>query len=329
MIRNLRKQKLKDFRKFVYHIWDGDEFERRWVEFMVDYDISEKDAWIMRMYELRKKWSRAYTKGRYFLGMQSNQRSESLNSRLHKNLDRRMSLVDLLEHSDHCLSRIRKNEAELDATASDIVPFTKLAAEPLERSAALIYTQVMFKKVKQQIEQLLKWEVAEVTKNDDVVLYTVARKESRHVTYDVSSLAHGPWCGDCLTCDPVLAAAGSAFRAVDGVSVFPATLAGLDLEVLGPCSASASTRRAPSPGGFPPPLSSSPLRPHAKPGRVNPRRPKPKPTTNSRATGQGGQPGQGHLGALVGRGGGRGRGGDDGARFPPPFPCPLPSAELR
>uniref|UniRef100_A0A8I6Y6F0 Protein FAR1-RELATED SEQUENCE n=1 Tax=Hordeum vulgare subsp. vulgare TaxID=112509 RepID=A0A8I6Y6F0_HORVV len=182
MIRNLRKQKLKDFRKFVYHIWDVDEFEKRWVEFMVDYDISEKDAWIMRMYELRKKWSRAYTKGRYFLGMQSNQRSESLNSRLHKNLDRRMSLVDLLEHSDHCLSRIRKNEAELDATASDTVPFTELAADPLEKSAALIYTPVMFKKVKQQIEQFSKWEVTEVTKNDDVVLYTVARKESRHAT---------------------------------------------------------------------------------------------------------------------------------------------------
>nr|XP_040251966.1 protein FAR1-RELATED SEQUENCE 5-like [Aegilops tauschii subsp. strangulata] len=82
MIRHLRKQKLKDFRKFVYHIWDVDEFERRWVEFMVDYDISEKDAWIMTMYELRKKWSRAYTK-----------------------------------------------------------------ADPLERSAALIYTPVMFKKL--------------------------------------------------------------------------------------------------------------------------------------------------------------------------------------
>uniref|UniRef100_A0A8I6Y6R8 Protein FAR1-RELATED SEQUENCE n=1 Tax=Hordeum vulgare subsp. vulgare TaxID=112509 RepID=A0A8I6Y6R8_HORVV len=146
----------------------------------------------MRMYELRKKWYRAYTKGRYFLGMQSNQSSESLNSRLHKNLDRRMSLVDLLEHSDHCLSRIRKNEAELDATASDTVPFTELAAEPLEKSDALIYTPVMFKKVKQQIEQLSKWEVAEVTKNDDVVLYTVARKESRHVTYDVRFDMAGP-----------------------------------------------------------------------------------------------------------------------------------------
>ncbi|XP_073363713.1 uncharacterized protein [Aegilops tauschii subsp. strangulata] len=82
MIRHLRKKKLKDFRKFVYHIWDVDEFERRWVEFMVDYDISEKDAWIMTMYELRKKWSRAYTKD-----------------------------------------------------------------DPLERSAALIYTPVMFKKL--------------------------------------------------------------------------------------------------------------------------------------------------------------------------------------
>ncbi|KAE8782466.1 polyadenylate-binding protein 2-like [Hordeum vulgare] len=69
----------------------------------------------------------------------------------------------------------------------------ELTTEPLEKSAALIYTRVMFKKVKQQIEQLSKWEVAEVTKNDDVVLYTVARKESRHVTYDVRCCVSTRW----------------------------------------------------------------------------------------------------------------------------------------
>ncbi|KAM0838344.1 hypothetical protein ACQ4PT_061034 [Festuca glaucescens] len=146
MIRHLRKTKLSDFRKFVYYYRNVDEFESRWADFLEEYEITEKDAWINRMYELRKKWSRAYTKDRYFLGMQSNQRSESLNSRIHKNLDRRMSLADLLGHTDHCLWRIRKNEAELDARASQTVSFTELDAAPLLRSCANIYTPVMFKK---------------------------------------------------------------------------------------------------------------------------------------------------------------------------------------
>ncbi|KAM0873983.1 hypothetical protein ACQ4PT_037721 [Festuca glaucescens] len=94
-------------------------------DFVEEYEITEKDAWINRMYELRKKWSRAYTK-------------------------------------DHCLWRICKNEAELDARASQTVPFTELDAEPLLRSSAHIYTPVMFKKVKHQIDQMPKWEVAKV-----------------------------------------------------------------------------------------------------------------------------------------------------------------------
>lgn len=192
MIRHLRKTKLSDFRKFVYYYRNVDEFESRWADFLEEYEISEKDAWINRMYELRKKWSRAYTKDRYFLGMQSNQRSESLNSRIHKNLDRRMSLADLLEHTDHCLWRIRKNEAELDARASQTVPFTELDAEPLLRSSANIYTPVMFKKVKQQIDQLPKWGVAKVTKQDAVVVYAVALKERRDVIYDVKLTMAGP-----------------------------------------------------------------------------------------------------------------------------------------
>ncbi|XP_024314911.1 protein FAR1-RELATED SEQUENCE 5 [Brachypodium distachyon] len=162
MIRHLCNPKLGDFRKFVYHAMKVDDFERRWVEFKDKYEITEKDEWINRMYELRKKWSKAYTKGRYFLGMQSNQRSESLNSRLHKNLDRRMSLVDLLEHYDLCLSRIRRNESQLDAEASQTVPFTDLHAEPLERSAARTYTPEMFKRVKVEIIRLVEWEIAEV-----------------------------------------------------------------------------------------------------------------------------------------------------------------------
>ncbi|RLM61906.1 hypothetical protein C2845_PM14G20110 [Panicum miliaceum] len=53
------------------------------------------------MYELRRKWAATFTRGRHFLGMQSNQRSESLNSRLHNHLDRKMSMVDLVEHYEY------------------------------------------------------------------------------------------------------------------------------------------------------------------------------------------------------------------------------------
>lgn len=193
MVLHLRKEKLKEFRKFIYYAMEVHEFERRWLAYKKRFRITrkKKDAWIHRMYELREKWSVAYNKGRYFLGMLSNQRSESLNSRLHVHLNRRMKLVDLVQHVEHCVSVLRRNEAALDAVASHTIPFTRLTADPLEISASSIYTPVMFSKVKAEIVNLSRWNVLEVEEDTGLVSYGVARKESVHVRFHVTCIFDG------------------------------------------------------------------------------------------------------------------------------------------
>ncbi len=184
---HLRRQKLADFKKFLYDAMDVDDFERCWVEYKAKYGFNENNLWISMMYELRKKWSTAYMKGTRFLGMRSNQRSESLNSRLHRHLDRKMSLVDLVEHYEFCLSRIRRNEAVLDARASQSVSFTTICADPLEKSAARIYMPAMFKKVWAEIRKLYEWEVFNVARQDGAGVFTVASKDNNVVQVHV-------WC---------------------------------------------------------------------------------------------------------------------------------------
>jgi hypothetical protein len=101
-------------------------------------------------------------RGRTFLGMQSNQWSESLNSRLHSHLDRRMSLVDLVEHYEFCLVRIRRKEIELDAVALDPIPFHDSSTDPFEKEVARIFSPVIFLKIREQIRGVAKWEVSRV-----------------------------------------------------------------------------------------------------------------------------------------------------------------------
>ena len=112
----------------------------------------------------------AYTKGGYFLRMRSNQRSESLNSGLHNHLDRKMSIVDLLEHSTYYISRLRRNEGELDARASQSVTFTRITDHPLLKSAAGIYTPAMFKMVKDQFLKSTGWNIGGMTQEDDATI---------------------------------------------------------------------------------------------------------------------------------------------------------------
>ncbi|CAO2204054.1 unnamed protein product [Urochloa humidicola] len=186
MLKRFRGAKLEDFRKFIYKAMEVGEFERLWTEYRVTYNIKEDNLWVNRMYDLRKKWAATYTRGRHFLGMQSNQRSESLNSRLHNHLDRKMSLVDLVEHYEYCISRIRRNEIELDAKAMVSVPFTKISADLLEKSAAQIFTPNIFKKVSFQITKGFNWSVTGVTLQNASFRYEVALQGNNNRCFHVN-----------------------------------------------------------------------------------------------------------------------------------------------
>jgi hypothetical protein len=177
MVHHLPGKTLQDFRKFIYHPMDVEEFER-WVEFMYEHKIN--DMWLLRMYELKNKWSAAYTRGRTFLGMQSNQRSESLNSRLYSHLNRRMSLVDLVEHYEFCLLHICRKVIELDAIALGSIPFHDPGANPFEKEAAHIFTIEIFVRIREQIRGIAKWEVSGVVWNKD-----------HRIRYELSSLGEG------------------------------------------------------------------------------------------------------------------------------------------
>lgn len=194
MARHLRPEMLADFRALIHCTYGPEEFENKWVEFKDKHKVGEDNQWLVRMYNLRKKWAAAYLKGKYFLGMKSNQRSESLNSKLHKHLDRTMSLVVLVEHYEHCVSRIRRREAELDSKASQSVPFTCTDASLIEKEVARIYTPAIFKKVKFEIIKSMDWEVIDFIDEDTVVKYVMCLKENNeklkilNCTYEESFL---------------------------------------------------------------------------------------------------------------------------------------------
>ena len=61
--------------------------------FLADNKVKE-DSWLYQMYEVRQTWRVVYHVGNCFLGLRSNQRSESMNSRLQMKLDGKMTLLE-------------------------------------------------------------------------------------------------------------------------------------------------------------------------------------------------------------------------------------------
>ena len=86
LVRNVHNDTLKGaFRVFLYDLCSIEEIERKWQVFLADNKVKE-DSWLCQMYEVRQTWCAAYHVDHCFLGLRSNQRSESMNSRLQMKL---------------------------------------------------------------------------------------------------------------------------------------------------------------------------------------------------------------------------------------------------
>jgi hypothetical protein len=68
MIKRFRGKKQSQFKKFIYNPMEVDEFESKWVKYKERHNITERDMWILKMYELRDKWAAAFMEGRHFCG---------------------------------------------------------------------------------------------------------------------------------------------------------------------------------------------------------------------------------------------------------------------
>ena len=97
-------------------------FEERWHAFAKRWQSEKTVTWLRQMYKKRRLWAAAYLTEGFWLGMKSNQRSESLNSCLHLHLDSEMTLVDMILHYENTVVRIHENEARDDCTTSQTLP---------------------------------------------------------------------------------------------------------------------------------------------------------------------------------------------------------------
>jgi zinc finger SWIM domain-containing protein 3 len=89
-------------------------------------------------------WVAAYMTKDFWLGMKSNQQSESLNSCLHLHLDGEMTLVYMILHYENCITRIRENEAHDDCTVSQTLPVPITSCRELEVFSSHVFTPANF-----------------------------------------------------------------------------------------------------------------------------------------------------------------------------------------
>lgn len=158
---NLKPPSSSALKSLVHTEYTPKEFEGKWKEFIGNNDALKDNKWLSNMYDCKHFWAAAFLRKKTFLGLKSNQRSKSLTSRLHRHLDQNMSLLDFVEHYDHLLARMRRDEAELDRKALQSTPVSTTGFD-LEKHAASIYTPKIFYNVQSEILKAKEHEVVKI-----------------------------------------------------------------------------------------------------------------------------------------------------------------------
>jgi len=92
-------------------------------------------------------------------------------------LDGKMTLLEMVEHYETCLSRVRRNEADDDIKALQSEPFTAPGVSILEIDANKRFTPNVFVLVQFSIKAASKCHLIEILDGDDTEEYTVGRKD--------------------------------------------------------------------------------------------------------------------------------------------------------
>jgi zinc finger SWIM domain-containing protein 3 len=185
IVRNVHDDKVKEeLRSFLYETCRIEESERKWHEFLERHKVTSEESWLHQMYQMRHLWCAAYLVGRCFLGLRSNQQSESLNSVLHTRLDRKMSLFDMYLHYERCLSGLRRNEAKQDSIALNFKPFTTKDTSKIEVETSKQFTPTVFALVQWSIHAANNCIVSDILDGCDTT-FIVAKKYKMETKYEV------------------------------------------------------------------------------------------------------------------------------------------------
>ncbi|XP_058114875.1 protein FAR1-RELATED SEQUENCE 5-like [Magnolia sinica] len=187
-----------------------DQFEERWRQLIIDYNLGE-NAWLQSLYEIREKWVPAFTRNTFCAGMFTSQQNAGMNSFFDGYVGKKTTLQEFVKLYDKALDHRYNQECEADFQTLYTNPVLKIYLPmepqstdayprisnpvlkmqlPMEIQAAETYTRVVFKEFQEELVRSLSYTVEEVEGGWDLKTYRVRQYwheiRPHTVTFNVS-----------------------------------------------------------------------------------------------------------------------------------------------
>ncbi|XP_026405809.1 protein FAR1-RELATED SEQUENCE 5-like isoform X2 [Papaver somniferum] len=168
-----KKSKFKRTVKAVIrNTYTVEDFVNQWQSMLVEFSLTENE-WLKDLYDIREKWIPVYNRSvLFFAGMNTTQRSESINSFFDHYVNSKTSLREFAESCDQAFERMYVREREEDYKS---IHTKRIFASQdlLVRHASKIFTRVIFNKVHAEFNASLRYRSKIVEVDGDEHSYTV------------------------------------------------------------------------------------------------------------------------------------------------------------
>ncbi|XP_074373896.1 protein FAR1-RELATED SEQUENCE 5-like [Apium graveolens] len=144
-----------DFNYCIYKSLTEYIFEARWASFVKKYHLQEH-KWLNVLYELKRKWIRAYTRNTFSTFQNSTSMSEEMNSFFDKYVSSATGLKEFNENSQKALGRQFMKENEEDYVTINLKRLMKMHTT-LKYHASCIYTKEMFRRFQDELVESSKY----------------------------------------------------------------------------------------------------------------------------------------------------------------------------
>ncbi|PNX75333.1 protein FAR1-related sequence 5-like, partial [Trifolium pratense] len=158
-------------------------FEEEWERIMIDYNLKENE-WLKGLYDIRKSWIPVFNRSTFFAGMNTTQRSESINAFFDSFVNSSTTLQGFVVKFDKAMdSRYEKQRRE-DFESRHRLRLVVVKSK-IEEHAASIYTRNIFGKFHDEFIKIIQFRREKLEKEGSQNRYKVSNDYDSKDTFIV------------------------------------------------------------------------------------------------------------------------------------------------
>nr|XP_025628612.1 protein FAR1-RELATED SEQUENCE 5-like [Arachis hypogaea] len=151
-----------------------EEFEAHW-ELMVNECGVREVEWVKELYAKKHAWATAYIRGRFFAGVRTTSRCESLHAKLGRFVESRYGVLEFVRNFQRCVDFLRDTEDELEFRSWYGTPVLQTEFVELEKSGWSMFTREMFLRFRDSLKRCVRVRICELNDSENPHAYTLQK----------------------------------------------------------------------------------------------------------------------------------------------------------